>query len=169
MSSPGGMGATLKSPELLSDVFSADTVIAPLAASGKQEVLEEMVAALAGTSRLTKARAKTVLAKLKEREAVGTTGIGRGFAVPHIRYDGVDRFMGVFGYAPDGVEFDSLDGNPAKAIFLVISPGGLKQEHLLLMSRLTRLMNHGDLLPFLKSCKKPDDYIALLDELEQDA
>jgi mannitol/fructose-specific phosphotransferase system IIA component (Ntr-type) len=169
MDGPGRRGALSRVPESLSELFPSETVLAPLAAAGKTEVLEQMVDVLVQVGRVAKSKKKDILAKLLEREHVGTTGIGRGFAIPHIRYDGVKAFVGAFAYAPDGVEFESLDGNPARAIFLVLSPRHLKQEHLQLMSRLTQLMSNDDFMSFLRSCETSQDYVDLVAELEPPA
>jgi nitrogen PTS system EIIA component len=78
---------------------------------------------------------------LMEREALGSTGIGEGVAIPHGKVAGIDRLVAVFGRSVDGVQFASLDGKPARLFFLVVAPeNNSAGMHLKALARISRLV-----------------------------
>ena len=74
-----------------------------------------------------------------EREKLGTTGVGQGVAIPHGRVDTVSELVGAFGISKQGIQFDSLDGEPVHLVFLLLSPPDSAGYHLRTIARISRL------------------------------
>jgi mannitol/fructose-specific phosphotransferase system IIA component (Ntr-type) len=85
-----------------------------------------------------------VLAAMLKREKLGSTGIGRGVAIPHARFPGVGSVVGVIASFPAGVEFDSLDSEPVKYVCLFVSPTGRRGEHLRVLEAAARRLREGN-------------------------
>jgi PTS system fructose-specific IIA component/PTS system nitrogen regulatory IIA component len=123
----------------LTSVFSADCVQTLAPDADKNSVLRQLVGSLVAAHKVSCEHGETVIAALAEREQLGTTGLGKGIAIPHLRTDAVDECVGAIGVAPEGIDFKSLDGSPTRLVFLVLSPSDRQQEHVAILSRLARL------------------------------
>lgn len=104
----------------LSEFFEEDLFIPSLKAKTKEGVLEEMVGALVSAGRIQEG--EILLQMLRQREHLGSTGIGRGVAVPHGRTLAISRLSVVFGRSEEGVEFEAMDGKPVHLVFLTVAP-----------------------------------------------
>ncbi len=125
----------------ISDAVGEELIISELSARSKQEVLREFSDLLAETG---KVEDKDELVRiLAAREALGSTGIGDGVAIPHGKMKGINGIVLAFGRSRRGVEFDSLDGEPAHLFFLLIAPEDAPGEHLKALARISRLMKNG--------------------------
>ncbi len=117
-------------------------LVAELSATTKASVLEELAellsahAAAAGNGQIRKAR---VLEVLLERERLGSTGIGEGVALPHGKLAGLGSLMLGLGRSTVGVDFEAVDGQPARLFFLLLSPEG-STRHLQALAALARLL-----------------------------
>lgn len=147
---------------VLSYVFREDCIIRIAEGSDKSTVLRRLVDVLADSGRTSDAVTEPLAAELMERERVGTTGIGKGLAFPHLRTRLVDDFVGAIGVAPQGVEFASLDGRPAHLIVLLLSPFERREEHHEIMSRLASLLGNGTLQYSLQVPRRPQELFHLL-------
>lgn len=94
-----------------------------------------------------------------ERENLSTTGICNGIAIPHARTDAVSQFVIAFGRSEEGVEFESLDGHPARLIFLMGTPKDEVKEYLRLLGRLTRLLKEESFRESLLKAEKAREII----------
>ena len=74
------------------------------------------------------------------REALGSTAIGQGIAIPHAKYESVKKLVGCLGVSQDGINFDSLDGEPAYIFFLLVAPVDSAGPHLKALARISRLL-----------------------------
>ena len=106
-----------------------------LRATTKEEALAEMVAVAAREPEVGD-EAK-LLEAILEREKIMSTGIGLGIAVPHAKVPFVSDFVVSFGKAPDGLRFNSLDGNPVRFVVLIAGPEGEQERYLQLLARIT--------------------------------
>jgi fructose-specific phosphotransferase system IIA component len=104
----------------LQDFMSNDMIITDLAADDQGAALAEIASFLAKKGVVS--RAEDVVEKLFQREKLGTTGVGKGFAIPHCKIKGVQTPLVVLAVSRKGVEFKSLDGKPAHIVFLVVAP-----------------------------------------------
>nr|WP_181447976.1 PTS sugar transporter subunit IIA [Dissulfurirhabdus thermomarina] len=113
-------------------------VLPELAAGSKPEVLRAMAAHVAAAEPgLDPERVYTVL---MEREALGSTGIGEGVAIPHGKIAGLDRLVISVARSPRGVEFDAVDRQPVRLLFLLLAPEAAATAYLRLLARVSRLM-----------------------------
>ena len=104
----------------LLEFFEQDLFIPELAATTKAHALKELVGRLESTGRIKEG--DILLEMLHQREILGSTGIGRGVAVPHGRSLAIPRLTVVFGRSPAGVEFEAMDGKPVHLFFLTVAP-----------------------------------------------
>ena len=103
-----------------------------------------------------------ILDTLLEREAVGSTGVGHGVAVPHARLTGLDRMRAVFVRLEHPVEFASIDDQPVDLMFTLFAPPNAGAEHLRALARVSRLLRQGNLREQLRQARTADALHALL-------
>lgn len=122
----------------ITQLLTEETIILDLSASTKQEVLEELAGQLERAGKLSDRRAFT--AAILERESQSTTGIGDGIAIPHAKSAAVKSPAIAFGRAPEGLDFESLDGQPANLFFMIAATEGANDDHLEALSRLATFL-----------------------------
>lgn len=122
----------------ITQLLTEETIILNLSATTKQEVLEELAGQLERAGKLSDRRAFT--AAILERESQSTTGIGDGIAIPHAKSAAVKSPAIAFGRAPDGLDFESLDGQPANLFFMIAATEGANDDHLEALSRLATFL-----------------------------
>jgi nitrogen PTS system EIIA component len=121
----------------LQDLLTSDAVVPALLVADKKQALQavsEIAARLAGLN------ARDVFAALWQREQLGSTGVGRGIAIPHGRMANVTRMICVFARLEKPVAFDSIDGEPVDLMFLLLAPELAGADHLKALARIARLM-----------------------------
>lgn len=149
---------------LLTELLSIDRVRIPLQAKSKDELLRELVSLVtAGSS--SEAR-EEVLRAVLERESVLSTGIGYGVAIPHGKSPAVQGLSMAAGRSRDPVEFDALDGQPARLFFLLVGPESAAGQHIKALSRISRIVRRDDVRARL--LKAPDEkaFLRALEEAE---
>jgi PTS system nitrogen regulatory IIA component len=146
---------------LLTELLTPDRVLVPLSARDKSGVIAELTRHLIDQSG---GSYPEVLGAVEEREAVLSTGIGFGVAIPHARSSAVSQLTLVCGVSPEPVPFDSIDGEPVRLFFLIVGPESSAGQHVKVLSRIARLVRHENLRDRLCDAKTPDEfYDALLD------
>lgn len=132
----------------LSAFLSSDRVIADLAVADKGALLAEL-GRRAGT--LLGMDGAAIAEALVNRERLGSTGLGRGFALPHARLDGLERFFGMFVRLARPIPFDAVDDQPVSMIFLLLSPQSAgDREHLAALAAISRRMKNPELVSRLQ-------------------
>jgi PTS system nitrogen regulatory IIA component len=122
----------------VSEFLQPAGVVAFLAASSKDEVLQELSVNLARS--LPRTSAERLCAALRERERVGSTGMERGVAIPHARLPEAAAMLACFGVSRPGVEFDARDGRPCHFFFALVAPENSAGQHLKALSKVSRLL-----------------------------
>ena len=146
---------------LLTELLTPDRVLVPLSARDKSGVIAELTRHLIDQSG---GSYQEVLGAVEEREAVLSTGIGFGVAIPHARSSAVSQLTLVCGVSPEPVPFDSIDGEPVRLFFLIVGPESSAGQHVKILSRIARLVRQENLRDRLCHAKTPDEfYDALLD------
>ena len=125
----------------ISESMGEELIIDELNAKNKADVLREFSDLLAANGKV--GDKEELVRILAAREALGSTGIGEGVAIPHGKMKGMKGLVLAFGRSRRGVEFDSLDGQPAHLFFLLIAPEDAPGEHLKALARISRLMKNG--------------------------
>ena len=123
----------------LTQCFSPDGTMLDLEAATKRAAIEEMVGVLVSSDRLPTEHEESVVAAIMAREEFGSTGIGRGVAVPHVKHNAVTESTGLIGRSKSGVDFSTLDGEPVYTIFMLISPPDRSGDHLRMLEAVSRM------------------------------
>lgn len=149
---------------LLTDLLTPDRIRIPLQASTKEELLRELVGIVTGPDR--KEDQEEVLRAVREREAVLSTGIGHGVAIPHGKSPAVAELRMAAGTAAAPVEFDALDGQPVALFFLLVGPETAAGPHIKALSRISRLVRNDDVRSRLIAARNADEFLTALHQAE---
>ncbi len=145
-----------------------EAIIAELLAVDKQGVIREMTQALLDAGRIAQDDYKSIVDAMLRREELGSTGIGRGVAIPHTKHPSVDGTIATVGVSRNGVNFASLDGESVYVFFLLISPSDRPNDHLRALERTARQLRIESFCPFLRQAKTAEEIKQLLDESDND-
>lgn len=137
----------------ISDFLVSKAVTADLKGVSKKDVIEELVGLLIDAGAIEKKYKNKILEVLFAREALGSTAIGQGIAIPHAKSECVKKMVGCLGVSKSGINFDSLDGEPAHIFFLLIAPADSAGPHLKALARISRLLKDKFIRESLKSVK----------------
>ena len=145
----------------ISELLSADNVIADLRVTSKKQALQELARHAANE---TGERERAIFEVLLERERLGTTGVGDGLAIPHGRLPDLDRIYGFFARLEKPIDFDSIDERPVDLIFLLLAPEGAGADHLKALARISRLLRSPSFCEKLRGANSRDALYALLSQ-----
>ncbi|MCF7849713.1 MAG: PTS sugar transporter subunit IIA [Kiritimatiellales bacterium] len=123
----------------LKKVLSVETVWVDLKSTTKQEIIEEMVDRLVAAAKITDKAA--ALQVLLAREQKMSTGMQNGVAIPHGKTDSVEELVAAVGLQKDGVDFNSLDGEPANLFIMTLSPLNRTGPHIQFIAEISRLLS----------------------------
>ena len=149
-----------------SDFICEEAIDSNLEADDKASVIERMVDGLVSAERIKQEDRDSIIAAVMKREELGSTGIGRGVAVPHTKHASVERLVGTVGISADGVDFDSLDGEKVQLLFLLVSPPDRPGDHLRALENISRQLRDEMFCKFLKQAKSNEDISQLLAEAD---
>ena len=148
------------------DFVSNEAIRANLEAVDKEGVIREMISALLEAGEICEDEKESIVRAILKREELGSTGIGRGVAVPHTKHPSVETLVGTVGVSSQGVDFDSLDGEKVQLFFLLISPPDRPGDHLRALENISRQLRDDAFCRFLKNSKSADDICQLLEEAD---
>jgi PTS system fructose-specific IIA component/PTS system nitrogen regulatory IIA component len=137
-----------------------------VAADDKEGVIREMVQALLDAGKIEGSEKESIVRAILSREELGSTGIGRGVAVPHTKHGSVDQLVGTVGVSREGVDFDSLDGEKVFVLFLLVSPLDRPGDHLRALENISRQLRDDRFCRFLKQAKTAEEIRQLLEEAD---
>src|SRR6056297_428359 len=141
-----------------------DFILTDVQGTSKKEILQ-ILAEHAGKSRVLKDFKSADLAKkLEQREAMGSTGFGDGVAIPHCAIDGLEDFVLGMMIIPSGIEFNSIDGQPVKLLFLIIGPSEKRNRHIKILSAISKMVKTPGVTEGLMEMKDTDAIETLLKE-----
>ncbi len=146
----------------LADLISPEVVKVPLVGTTKNEVLRELVQLLLGTGRI--GELESVYDALVAREALGSTGLELGVAVPHAKTRAVRRLTAAIGISPRGVDFQSADGQPSRMFFLLLAPPDQSGPHIQALAEIARLAKSSTFLRLLSGAASPQEVTDLIRE-----
>jgi|SRR5690606_2042704 len=149
-----------------SDFVCVEAIKAELVAEDKTSVIEELVGALVVAGQIAEADKESIVKAIMKREELGSTGIGRGVAVPHTKHPSVDRLVGTVGVSSEGVDFESLDGEKVQLCVVLISPPDRPGDHLRALENISRQLRDDTFCRFLKQSKTAEDIQQLLEEAD---
>lgn len=149
-----------------SDFVKKDAIRANLTSTTKEAVIDELVQSLLDAGEVAADQREDIISAIMKREELGSTGIGRGVAVPHTKHPSVSALVGTVGVSEVGVDFDSLDAERVQLFFLLISPPERPGDHLRALENISRQLRDESFCRFLKQSKSPEDIQQLLQEAD---
>jgi len=141
------------------DLIDPERVIATLHVSDKPQLLLELSQRAA---RLLAMDPHLILKALRSREALGSTGVGQGIALPHARVDGLERFFGLFARLERAINFDAIDGRPVDLVFLLLTPGRAGNDHLTALASVSRRLRDREVAAQLRAAKSGPELYDIL-------
>jgi len=147
----------------ITDYLTPELVVAELTARTKDEALQQLAEQVASVA--AGLESTVILAVLKDREALGSTGIGGGIAIPHGKMAGLKDVLVLFARSSSGIEFAAVDGKPVYLIFLLLAPENAAGTHLKLLARISRMLKQS---AFRDKLLAASDAGALYDLIKQE-
>jgi PTS system nitrogen regulatory IIA component len=145
----------------LRDFFTPESIALPLPATTAEGVLPALVNLL----RLDARAGEGLLRVLKRREELGSTGVGRGIAIPHGRSLVVNRVRLAYGYVPDGISWQALDDRPVHHFFLIVAPPiEVSNQYLPVLGKVATFAKEPDVPERLSQLTSPEGFFRLLEE-----
>lgn len=126
----------------VSEILSKEFIIAELESTDKESAINELIDLFRDDPRVEDI--EKVRQAVIDRERIMSTGVGKGFAIPHGKTDSIKEILAAFGRKKDGIDYDALDGNPVNLIFLLVGKETMISAHIKLLSRISRMMNKDD-------------------------
>jgi fructose-specific phosphotransferase system IIA component len=144
-----------------------EAIIAQLQASDREGAIREMVESLHQAGVVT--QPEEIVKAILRRELLGSTGIGRGVAIPHAKHNSIERQVGTVAISRAGVPFDSIDGEPVNLFVLLLSPMDEPVRHLRALEQVSRVLRDENLVRALRQAPTMEAIWHLLAEQEQSA
>jgi mannitol/fructose-specific phosphotransferase system IIA component (Ntr-type) len=151
----------------LADFLFAGAFAPRLESDDKEGVVRELVEALVRAKKISRVHVSGVVEALLERERLGSTGIGKGIAVPHAKHRSVKEVVGTVGLSPQGVDFAALDGELVYVFFLLVSSPTDASHHLEALELIAQTLKHETFCRFLRQCRTQQELVELLEEADQ--
>jgi mannitol/fructose-specific phosphotransferase system IIA component (Ntr-type) len=149
------------------DFLIKEATIPDLQARDKESVIAELLQAMVKAKAIKKENYKKLLPKIFERETQGSTGIGKGLAVPHVkRTKYVDRMVGVFGRCKHGIDYGAIDAAPCQLFFLLLTPEEANDKHLIAIKKIAKLARNADFCRFMIEARNLKEIVELLEEVD---
>ncbi|MGB0619814.1 MAG: PTS sugar transporter subunit IIA [Myxococcota bacterium] len=146
----------------ITDILVREGSILDLVATGKDDLLAELAGALAAAEPALER--DSLLNVLREREALQSTGIGEGVAIPHGKIAGLDRLVATFARSTAGVDFESIDGQPTQLFFLLVVPEQSGGQHLKALARISRFFRDASFREKLLDAGNLDEIFRAIEE-----
>jgi len=150
----------------LTEIVARDAIIPQLQSTERDEALREIIDTLLGTGAAEEALRDELVERVLERERRGSTGFGRGVAVPHVKHESVSEISAAIALSDKGVEFNALDKAPVYSIFLLLSPSDKPEEHLQAMEVIFKSLSQETFRRFLRQASTTEDVWTLLEEAD---
>jgi len=150
----------------LTEIIASGAIVTALQSRERDGVITELIEALAATSPTVAKHKSELIAKVLEREKRGSTGFGKGVAVPHVKHAAIESMTSAIGLSQQGVDFASLDKQPVYSVFLLVSPESKPEAHLQAMEVIFKNLSKDTFRRFLRQAGSPDEVVALLEEAD---
>ncbi len=150
----------------LTEIVADKAIIPELASAERDDVVAELVDALVGAGAAESGLRDELITRILDREESGSTGFGRGVAVPHVKHAGVDTMTAAIGLSARGVDFNALDKQPVYSVFLLLSPADRPEEHLQAMEVIFKNLSLDTFRRFLRQAGSAEEVWTLLGEAD---
>ncbi|MFN3694469.1 MAG: PTS sugar transporter subunit IIA [Ignavibacterium sp.] len=149
----------------VSEILNKEFIIAELESNDKESAINELIDLFRNDPRVEDI--EKVRQAVLDREKIMSTGVGKGFAIPHGKTDSVKETLAAFGRKKEGIDYDALDGNPVNLIFLLVGKETMISAHIKLLSRISRMMNKDDFRVRLLNAETSEDIMNVFLEEEK--
>lgn len=147
----------------LEDLVSKQAIIPALEAESKKQALQELATKAAELTG-QKIAAREIFDTLLQRERLGSTGLGRGIAIPHVKFKELDRIYCLFARLTKPIDFEALDDEPVDLVFLLLAPEHASGDHLKALARISRLLREPEISQRLRDARDMKEIFMVLTE-----
>lgn len=149
----------------ISDILSSDVIAVDMDVADKEDAIKKIIELSAKSNKILDI--EKVTRTINEREKLVSTGVGKGFAIPHGKTDAISDVVAAFIVTREPIDFDSIDGEPVRFIFLLIGKENLLNTHIKLLSRISRLMNKDEFREALLEAKTSEEVLKIFQDEEK--
>lgn len=150
----------------LAEIIHAPSIVADLEATDRNGAIREIVQSLADHGAIEAADVEEVAKSAINRERQGSTGFGKGVAVPHVKHDRIKQMVATIGRSSRGVDFAALDRAPVYTVFLLLSPASAPENHLAAMEKIFRYLQRENFRRFLRQADTREAIVDLIKEAD---
>lgn len=151
----------------LADFVVKDAIVADLKATDRNGVIRELVAALVSAGAIDEGDGEAIARSIIQRENQGSTGFGKGVAVPHVKHAKINRIITTIGRSAAGVDFAALDRTPVYTVVLLLSPLDNPDGHLQAMESIFRHLQRDQFRKFLRQSESSEAIMELIQEADE--
>lgn len=151
----------------LTEFVISNAILPDLSAGSKAEAIRLMVASLKDAGKIRPTDEEAIVAAILKREELGSTGIGRGVAVPHTKHPSAESIIATVAVCHNGLDFESLDGGDVFILFLLVSPPDRPGDHLRGLETITKHLKNDDFCSFLRQARTREQVWDLLQEADE--
>lgn len=150
----------------LGDFIQTQALVPQLTATKRDDVIAELVDALITAGAVSKNLRDDLIKQIIDREKHGSTGFGKGVAVPHVKHEKITKMVATIGISQTGVDFNALDKAPVYSVVLLMSPKNKPDEHLQAMENIFRNLQKDTFRRFLRQASTNDEIMDLIQEAD---
>ena len=150
----------------LGDFIQSQALVPQLTATKRDDVIAELVDALIAAGAVSKNLRDDLIKQIIDREKHGSTGFGKGVAVPHVKHEKITKMVATIGISQTGVDFNALDKAPVYSVVLLMSPKNKPDEHLQAMENIFRNLQKDTFRRFLRQASTADEIMDLIQEAD---
>ncbi|MEL6496909.1 MAG: PTS sugar transporter subunit IIA [Planctomycetota bacterium] len=150
----------------LSELVHEAAISTALTSTQRDDVIAEMVDLLIASGAAEASSRDDLIKRVLDREQKGSTGFGRGVAVPHVKHTGVEKMTAAVGLSPTGIDFNALDRQPVYSVFLLLSPEDRPEEHLQAMEAIFKQLSKEIFRRFLRQAGSVEEVRTLLSDAD---
>ena len=149
----------------VSELLNPGVIISDLKGSKKEEVINELIDLFKNDSRVEDV--EKVRSAVLDREKIMSTGVGKGFAIPHGKTNSISDIIAAFGKTKNPVDYNALDNQPVHLVFLLVGKDNLVSKHIKLLSRISRMMNKDDFRNQLLEANSAEEILNIFHKEEE--
>jgi fructose-specific phosphotransferase system IIA component len=149
----------------VSDLLNEDFILNRFKGESKEDIINELIDLFKADPRVS--NINDVKTCVLEREKIMSTGVGKGFAIPHGKTNSISDILAAFGKSEKPIDYDALDGEPVHLVFLLVGKDAFVGKHIKLLSRISRLMNGDDFREKLINAKDKNEILKVFKEEEK--
>ncbi len=150
----------------LTDFVVKDAILPDIQSTKKEDAIREIVCSLINAQKVNHKDIEGIMKALVKREQLGSTGIGKGVAVPHTKHESITSLIGTVARSKKGIEFDSLDGEPVYIVFLLLSPNDSAGTHLAALERISTVIRNNDFRRFIREARGKTEMIEIIKDMD---